>query len=56
MKKKIPTFKTDVEAGRFVATADLSKYDLSDQSEDFCGYGSCVNERVLIDAASGLAG
>ena len=30
MKKKIPTFKTDAEAERFVDTADLSKYDLSD--------------------------
>ncbi len=29
MKKKIPTFKTDQQAERFVATADLSKYDLS---------------------------
>ena len=29
MKKKIPTFKSDAEAERFVATADLSKYDLS---------------------------
>jgi len=29
MKKKIPTFKSDEEAERFVATADLSKYDLS---------------------------
>ena len=29
MKKKIPTFKTDKEAERFVDTADLSKYDLS---------------------------
>lgn len=29
MKKKIPTFKTDEDAERFVATADLSKYDLS---------------------------
>ena len=29
MKKKIPTFKTDAEAARFVETADLSKYDLS---------------------------
>ena len=28
MKKKIPTFKTDEEAERFVDTADLSKYDL----------------------------
>jgi len=29
MKKKMPTFKTDEEAERFVETADLSKYDLS---------------------------
>ena len=29
MKKKIPTFKTDEQAARFVETADLSKYDLS---------------------------
>ena len=29
MKKKIPTFKTDDEAERFVDTADLSEYDLS---------------------------
>jgi predicted DNA binding CopG/RHH family protein len=29
MKKKTPTFKTDAEAERFVAPADLTKYDLS---------------------------
>ena len=29
MKRKIPTFKSDEEAERFVAMADLSKYDLS---------------------------
>ncbi len=29
MNKKIPTFKTDREAERFVDTADLSDYDLS---------------------------
>ena len=29
MKKKIPTFKTDAEAERFVDTVDLSEYDLS---------------------------
>jgi predicted DNA binding CopG/RHH family protein len=29
MKKKIPSFKTDEEAERFVETADLSQYDLS---------------------------
>jgi predicted DNA binding CopG/RHH family protein len=30
MKKKIPTFKSDEEAERFVESADLSEYDLSD--------------------------
>ena len=29
MKKKIPTFKSDREAAAFVATADLTAYDLS---------------------------
>lgn len=29
MKKKIPAFKTDAAAERFVEKADLSKYDLS---------------------------
>ncbi len=29
VKKKIPTFKSDREAERFVDTADLSEYDLS---------------------------
>jgi predicted DNA binding CopG/RHH family protein len=29
MKKKIPNFKTDEEAERFVESADLSQYDLS---------------------------
>jgi len=29
MKKKIPTFKSDAEAEHFVATADLTHYDLS---------------------------
>ena len=29
MKRKIPAFKTDEEAERFVDTADLSEYDLS---------------------------
>jgi predicted DNA binding CopG/RHH family protein len=28
-KKKIPTFKSDREAERFVAESDLTKYDLS---------------------------
>lgn len=29
MKKKIPTFKTDGAAERFVARSDLTQYDLS---------------------------
>ena len=29
MRKKIPTFKTDAAAERFVAGSDLTKYDLS---------------------------
>ena len=29
MEKKIPTFKSDKEAETFVATADLTEYDLS---------------------------
>jgi predicted DNA binding CopG/RHH family protein len=29
MKKKIPTFKSDEEAEAFVASADLTDYDLS---------------------------
>src|SRR5215207_7960829 len=29
MKKKIPRFKTDKHAENFVATADLTEYDLS---------------------------
>jgi predicted DNA binding CopG/RHH family protein len=29
MKKKIPSFKTDAAAERFVSKADLTRYDLS---------------------------
>jgi predicted DNA binding CopG/RHH family protein len=29
MKKKIPSFKTDTAAERFVSRADLTRYDLS---------------------------
>jgi predicted DNA binding CopG/RHH family protein/uncharacterized DUF497 family protein len=29
MKKKIPSFKTDAAAGRFVSRADLTRFDLS---------------------------
>jgi predicted DNA binding CopG/RHH family protein len=35
MKKIIPTFKTDEEAEQFVATADLSEYDLSGEFVKF---------------------
>ena len=35
MKKTIPSFKTDEEAETFVATADLSEYDLSGQFVKF---------------------
>ena len=29
MKKKVPTFKTDMQAVRFVAGSNLTQYDLS---------------------------
>ena len=29
MKKKIPTFRSDAAAEKFVASADLSQFDLS---------------------------
>lgn len=32
MAKKFPDFKTDAEAENFVATADLTKYDISDMT------------------------
>ena len=32
MKRKFPDFKTDAEAEEFVATADLSEYDISDMA------------------------
>jgi predicted DNA binding CopG/RHH family protein len=32
MSKKVPDFRTDEEAEAFVATADLSEYDLSDMT------------------------
>jgi predicted DNA binding CopG/RHH family protein len=35
MKKTIPTFKTDEEAERFVASADLSEFDLAGQYVKF---------------------
>lgn len=35
MKKTIPSFRTDEEAEKFVAAADLSEYDLSGQFVKF---------------------
>jgi predicted DNA binding CopG/RHH family protein len=56
MKKKIPAFKTDAEAERFVDTADLSKYDLSGLTPvrfEFAKKSAQLNMRVpqaLLDA------
>ena len=56
MKKKIPTFKGDEEAARFVDTADLSEYDLSVAKPmrfEFEKKGAQLNMRVpkaLLDA------
>jgi len=56
MKKKIQTFKTDEEAEQFIATSDLSKYDLSGLKPvkfEFEKKGTQLNMRVpkgLLDA------
>ena len=56
MKKKIPAFKSDEEAERFVDTADLSDYDLSGLKPvrfEFEKKSAQVNVRVpkaLLDA------
>lgn len=56
MKKKIPTFKSDEEAEKFVATADLSEYDLSGGRPvrfEFARKAARINMRVpeaLLDA------
>ncbi len=55
-KKKIPTFKTDAEAERFVESADLSDYDLSGGTFvrfEFAKKSARVNMRLpdeLLDA------
>ena len=49
MKKKIPTFKSDREAEAFVATADLTAYDLSGAKPvrfEFEKKGARVNMRL----------
>ena len=53
--KKIPTFRTDEEAEEFVATADLSEYDLSGKVVrfEFERKSSRINMRLpdsLLDA------
>lgn len=49
MKKKIPTFNSDAAAERFVATADLSRCDLSGAKPvrfEFEKKGARVNMRL----------
>jgi uncharacterized protein (DUF4415 family) len=47
IRKKIPVFKTDKQAERFVAKADLSKYDLRGRpmSEVFPQFASGMKRR-----------
>lgn len=49
MRKKIPAFKTDAAAERFVADADLTKYDLSGGKEvrfEFANKDAQLNMRL----------
>ena len=61
MKKKIPRFKTDEQAENFVATADLTEYDLSDFKPvqfEFERKDARVNMRLpvrLLDAVKKIA-
>ena len=61
MKRSIPTFETDEAAERFVATADLSEYDLSGGTLvqfEFAPDDKVVNLRMpgaLLDAVRGRA-
>ena len=61
MKKKIPVFKTDEEAERFIDTADLSEYDLSGFKPvrfEFAKKAARVNMRLpqpLLDAVKARA-
>lgn len=56
MKKKLPSFKSDKEAERFVDTADLSEYNLSEgklRHFEFERKGAQLNMRLpqpLLDA------
>ncbi len=61
MAKKIPEFKTDEEAERFVETADLTGYDLSGfvpTRFEFAAKSAQLNMRVpgaLLDAVKARA-
>lgn len=61
MKKKIPSFASDEEAERFVETADLAEYDLSQFKParfEFSRKDTRVNMRVpapLLDAVKARA-
>jgi predicted DNA binding CopG/RHH family protein len=61
MKKKIPSFASDEEAERFVETADLTEYDLSQFKParfEFARKDARVNMRVpepLLDAVKARA-
>jgi predicted DNA binding CopG/RHH family protein len=61
MKKKIPRFRTDEQAEQFVATADLTEYDLSDFKSarfEFHKKDARVNIRLpvqLLDAVKKIA-
>ncbi len=61
MKKKIPSFASDEEAERFVETADLAEYDLSQFKParfEFARKDTRVNMRVpapLLDAVKARA-
>ena len=61
MKKKIPPLRTDEEAERFVETADLSEYDLSEFRPvqfEFQAKAAQLNMRVpqpLLDAVKARA-
>ena len=61
MKKPLPTFKTDEEAERFVAEADLTDYDLSGMRVvrfEFQPKSERVNMRLpksLLDAVKAAA-
>jgi predicted DNA binding CopG/RHH family protein len=61
MKKPLPEFKTDDEAERFVAEADLTDYDLSDMRMarfEFEPKSERVNMRLpksLLDAVKATA-